>query len=428
MTEATKRRAVLIVNRWDDDNGRYERYLSHAEHDVYYVTTHKGLEPIAKDLAKGIEVVRSLSDDAEVLERVGQLARVAGGFDKVLALSEYDIALGASIRSHFGVVGTTPAEARLYVDKVAMKEAVVKAGVRAPRFVRAETARRVLEFAREVGFPVVIKPRIGAGSRGVYKIESEEQLLAHLQNFVLENYECEEYVEGSVLHVDGVTASSGIVFIQASKYFNTCLEFMAGMPLGSVFIQDSVLNERIERFTASVLRAIGLRVGAFHLELFLTGSGELVFLEIGARVGGAEVNFVIQEVLGVDIFSLWIGLEMGKKLPAAIPNEGAVGGWLLMPEPRDVPCRVKSVNSLLGRVNCLYCEILPKVGQILDGSGGYETISGRFRFKGDSADQVADAMGRVVHLFDMKYVAMDGYDADGGNSGVVGTAGQISSL
>jgi predicted ATP-grasp superfamily ATP-dependent carboligase len=413
MTEATKRCAVLIVNRWDDDNGRYERYLSHAENAVYYVTTQKGLDPIAKDLAKGIEVVNSLSDEAEVLEKVGRLARLAGGFDKVLALSEYDIALGARIRAHFGITGTTPDEARLYVDKVAMKEAVKKAGLRVPRFAQTETAGKVLEFAREVGFPVVIKPRVGAGSRGVYKSDSEEQLRARLQNLALENYECEEYVEGSILHVDGVTANSGIVFLQASRYFNTCLDFMAGIPLGSVFIQDRALNERIERFTAEVLRGIGLRVGAFHLELFLTGSGEFLFLEIGARVGGGEINFVIQDVLGIDIFSLWLGLEMGQELPAVIPDRGAVGGFLLIPEPRDIPCRVDSVTSLLGRVDCLYCEILPQVGQILDGSGGYETISGRFRFKGDSEEQVVAAIKKVVHLFDMKYSPIDGCNADG---------------
>src|SRR5262249_55129387 len=162
------------------------------------------------------------------LAQVDDLANITGGFDKVFALSEYDIELGAQVRSHLGISGTSPAQAHLYKHKVAMKKAMLEKGVRAPKYLHSDSINQIREFARDVGFPVILKPCVGAASRGVYKIQSEAQLLERLGDISLADYECEEYISGRVLHVDGVIARNELVVVQASKYINTCLEFNAG--------------------------------------------------------------------------------------------------------------------------------------------------------------------------------------------------------
>jgi ATP-grasp domain len=401
------RKSILIINRWDDDFAKYETHIDHTINDIYYITTEVGLKGIASNLAKAVRVVQTLSDYDTVLAKIAELATIVSSFDKVFALSEYDIELGAHIRSHFGIPGTTIAQAHIYKDKVAMKTAMISQNVRAPKHLHTENINQIIEFARDVGFPIILKPCVGAASNGVQKIQSETQLLECISDISLKDYQCEEYISGSVLHVDGIITKNKLFVIQASKYIGTCLEFNTGKPLGSVFIDDEILHARIEDFTKDVLQALELSTGAFHLEIFLTDDDELVFLEIGARVGGAEVGFVMREVLGFDLISLWLKLEMDELVfNTNKRNKTMVGGWLLIPVPSVIPCRVAAVKSLMGKVDGLYHEILPTTGQILDGKGGYEVISGRFRFEGKSTEVVESSIRRAICLFDIQYTPM----------------------
>jgi hypothetical protein len=124
-----------------------------------------------------------------------------------------------------------------------------------------------------------------------------------------------------------------------------------------------------------------------------------VFLEIGARVGGGEIPFLTKDLFGVDLVREWVKLELGESGAPYGEGEQVVGGFLMMPEPRSVPCRVIRCSSLVGRVPGLYKEILPSPGQILDGHGGYEHISGRFLFRGRRSSEVEDAVRQASRCF-----------------------------
>lgn len=50
-----------------------------------------------------------------------------------------------------------------------------------------------------------------------------------------------------------------------------------------------------------------------------------------------------------------------------------------MPEPTPRPCHVVGRNSLIGVVDGVYAEVLPEVGHVVRGVGGYDHVRGRFR-------------------------------------------------
>jgi hypothetical protein len=355
--------------------------------------------------AEEIVVLERLDGDA-VVAAARELERRLGRFDHVIALSEFDLETGARIRAELGVQGASPRDIRRVRDKVAMKRHVAAAGIRVPRFVPAASAETVRGFAAEVGLPVVLKPRDSAASQGVVVAESRDELEAALASVDLARYECEEYIAGDVFQLDGIVAADRLLAMRPARCINTDLAFARGERVGSVLNDDAELESRLRAFTARVLAALRLHTGAFHLEVFrvpadgLPGGYDLVFLEIGARVGGAQISYMWRDLYGVDLNDAWIRLQLGETVTLpALDASSPVGGFLLVPEPPGGPWQVAATRSLAGSIPELYLELLPPVGTILDGRGGYDDIAGRFRFRGDSSAQVEAAIRRAMREY-----------------------------
>ncbi|MEV7602224.1 ATP-grasp domain-containing protein [Kitasatospora sp. NPDC089797] len=395
--------AILYLNRWPlyEDERRWENRLAAAallfdpevDH-VTYVCDEGGRSGVPAG-AERVHVVPDFDDVDGVLKLVDAVVRDEGPFDHVIGLSEFLLDLAATMRERYGIQGSRPEETARFRDKTVMKELLAGAGLRVPRWASCRTEEQVLAAAEEFGYPVIVKPKRGAGSQGVSRIGSAAELRALCAERSLADLEIEEFVQGEVLHVDGVLDAAGRpLFLSTSRYVSNCLDFeLRGEPLGSVFQTDPAVRARCEDFAVRCLAALGLRSSAFHLELFDTGE-ELVFLEVGARVPGADVPYVVHDVHGVNMFRLWVDVLLGRpvELPAPVPERS--GGWLIVPGPRPLPRKVIASTPLIGEVPYVYQELVPKPGEVLiSRPGSYAMIQGgRFLFRGGTQEQIEAAV------------------------------------
>lgn len=395
---------ILFLNRWPRhrDGRRWENSLASPEdlfspeqYRVTYVCDPAGRTGVPTD-AESVHTVRDFADLEGVLESVDGIVRDEGPFDHVIAFSELLLDLAATLRERYGIPGPTPAGTAPFRDKTLMKATLARAGVRVPRWAACHSPEQVLKDAEDLGFPLIAKPVRGASSQGVREIASSEELRALCAEQSLDGYEIEEYVEGELLHVDGVLDQEGEpLFTCTSRYISTCLRFEQGEPLGSVLQTDPAVRARCEKFTLRCLDALGLKSSAFHLELFDTGR-ELVFLEVGARVPGADVPYVIHDVHGVNLFQLWVDVLLGHPVQPSVSDRAQSGGWLTIPRPRPLPQKVLSATTLLGEVPFLYRELVPSPGEVLEHTGGYATLQGgRFLFRGGTPEQIEEAVNSV---------------------------------
>jgi len=120
----------------------------------------------------------------------------------------------------------------------------------------------------------------------------------------------------------------------------------------------------------------------------------LVFLEVGARVPGADVPYVIDDVHGVNLWRLWVDVLLGRPVHLPVPAGEQSGGWLIIPSPRPLPRKVTATTPLLGDVAYVYRELVPRVGEVLVSKpGSYATIQGgRFLFRGGTQQQIEGAV------------------------------------
>ncbi|WP_181793151.1 acetyl-CoA carboxylase biotin carboxylase subunit family protein [Streptomyces sp. WELS2] len=395
--------AILFLNRWPlyEDERRWENRLAAPElvfdpqtDHVTYVCDEGGRSGVPAD-AERVHVVTDFGDVDGVLEIIDAVVREEGPFDHVIAFSEMLLDLAAVLRERYGIPGSGVEETARFRDKTVMKERVSRAGLRVPRWASCRTEEQILAAAEEFGYPVIVKPVRGASSQGVREIASPEELRALWAERSLDDLEIEEFVQGEILHVDGVLDATGEpLFLCTSRYLSTCLDFEAqGAPLGSVFQTDPEVRGRCEDFAVRCLAALGLRSSAFHLEFFDTGD-ELVFLEVGARVPGADVSYVINDVHGVNLWRLWVDVLLGRPVDPPARNPELSGGWLIIQGPKPLPQKVTSATPLLGQVPYVYRELVPRPGEVLvSRPGSYATLQGgRFLFRGGTQEQIEEAV------------------------------------
>lgn len=330
---------LLILHRVPYPRIEYARGIDHDLHEVTYF----GVAGLLATLPAGLR--------CEQVERPGKLgvfdeaqawlAQTPRRFDRVIALSEYDLIDAARLRAWLDVPGATPDEVRLVRDKVAMKAAVHEAGLRVPRFVGLP------EFIASPSTPgwrgrTVLKPLSGASSEDVVIFDTLEETAAAIRARrsgvarldaeiqLTDAYEVEEFVSGEILHFDGLVAQGEVLTVTASRYIGTCLAYAKGQPLGSYHFPVSA---SARAWVEAALKAVGIRQGSFHLEAIESGD-ELVFLEVGNRVGGADVVATFECATGVHMPSEELRILLDGKPSRALPptqTQTQWYGWFVFP-------------------------------------------------------------------------------------------------
>lgn len=388
---------IVIINRWNDQFSCYSNYIDHSVHNIVYISTRDNLVNLVTSAAKKIVLVDDITDFAGLVEAIHESIGTLGTIDRLIALSEFDLISAAKLREHFKIQGNFPEQVARFRDKVVMKQTILAAGLKAPVYNELNAYEDALAFARQHGFPLIIKPRNGAASIGVMKIDSLQALEEARASISLEDSQIEQYIEGVIYHVDGIADNSGVAFSKVSQYVNTCFEFSQGKALGSYVLPDNLFSRQIEQFTEDCLSALGIFNSAFHLEI-ICNEGELYFLEVGARVGGGEIPFTMAEVYKIDLYQEWISLQLnsGRSSLRDRESEHYTSGFVLFPEP--VGKKLIKVDSEL-KSSTVYAAIFPDEGHFFDGHGGYDTILARFRFRAQSAELVEEAVRATINNF-----------------------------
>ena len=246
---------------------------------------------------------------------VSYIAR-AQPIDRIVALDEFDMENVAALREHLRIPGMGLTTIRYFRDKLAMRARAQEAGILVPEFAHVLNHNALREFMSRVPGPWLLKPRSQASGIGMKKIHKPEELwpwldqLGDQQSFYL----LEQFVPGSVYHVDGVISEREVVLAEAHAYGTPPLEtsHQGGVFTTRTLPRDSEEARALQKINRDLVAGLGLQRGVTHAEFLKShADGRFYFLEIAARVGGAYIADVIEASTGIDLWREWARLEVG---------------------------------------------------------------------------------------------------------------------
>ncbi|GAA1310082.1 ATP-grasp domain-containing protein [Saccharothrix xinjiangensis] len=322
---------ILIAHRIPAAITPLGEWLRDIAHRVVLVTSDEAAPGYA-DAFDRVVAVASYSTGDAVVEQLHRLCR-DHDVSRIVYGTEEDVLRLARVRDRYGIPGLSGADALPYRDKLSMKERVADL-LPTPRFHRPAGPADAVAFADRVGWPLVVKPRFGYGSRGVAVVRSPDALLRDIASRPDDDVLVEEFIEGSVYHVDGFMQHGEVLFSCPSAYFNDCLAFADGRPLGSWQLDPG--DSFAERLSAFAVRVVGLFPATgftpFHLEVFRrAGTDEIHFCEVAARLGGAHVFETLGAAAGINPVRTWYRRQAGLDEPVGFTPSADRFGWLLVP-------------------------------------------------------------------------------------------------
>jgi len=288
-------------------------------------------------------------------------------------------------------IGPTPDAIRTMGDKVAAKRAMRAAGVPCvpgPDGELPDDPAAILQAAREIGYPIIVKAAGGGGGRGMRVVHDEKALIEavsltreearrafgkpalYLEKFL----QHPRHIEIQVLcDQHGTALSLGSRDCSMQRRHQKVLEEAPATGI------DPVALRNVEQRCAEACRLIGYR-GAGTFE-FLYEDGEFYFIEMNTRL---QVEHpVTEETTGIDIVQEQIRIAQGLPLTFSqadvqvqghafecrinaedpftfVPSPGVIADWLI---PGGKGVRVDShvshgvvvpphYDSMIGKVIC----------------------------------------------------------------------------
>ena len=269
------------------------------------------------------------SSREDLIHSVSYLARSAS-IDRIIPLDEFDLNAAAALREHLRIPGMGQTTVRHFRDKLAMRIEAQEAGIRVPDFVSTINYDAIRAFMDRCVPPWILKPRSEASAVGLKKIYEAETLwrtldeLGDRQSYFL----LEEFIPGSVYHVDALVNDNSVAFAEAHGYLNPPFEVMHD---GGIFASRTLDRASDEALTCQslneqLIESLGMVRGAVHTE-FIRGAddGQFYFLETAARVGGANIADMVDRVealLGEYMHRFREDFHASMSVPDSIEDEG----------------------------------------------------------------------------------------------------------
>jgi biotin carboxylase len=402
-------KSVLVTNTGDT---AHAAQLA-ARHDlrVVFVTEPRFVDqyPDGTEFA----LVDSLNDPAAAVGSVVR-QRDLSAFTHVVSLSERAAPVAGYLRSYLGLPGTPFDVMTNCTNKYAMKRALKRAEIRTARFMLAGSAEHVSSAAEQLGWPVIIKPVIGAGVDATFVIHDAEdlasetvqtnlRLLAAPRTTSEKNFPVvvEQYLPVvEELHCDGYVRDGVIEFARVSRYLRPVFQYTNGV-FGSQLLPDSEpVAKEVRAMHDRSVRAVGLADGVTHFEALRTERG-LFAGEIACRPGGGGIRRMLQLASGFDTWDAHIRTALGEgyrpELPTPTTGESIL--QLMLPSPRGTIRAISDARDFEDIPGLIEATIKYRPGEKIDGLIDSSSVSGYVFVRLSATDVPADTVHAVEQAF-----------------------------
>jgi len=329
--------------------------------------------------------------------------------DRLESTIEAHTMAAAQAREACTIPGTSVRTAWLCRDKPSMKEVLRAAGIPTAASAAVTSAADVHAFVADTGFPVILKPRTGAGALDTVRVDDAGRLDEALGRFGgqgVESIAVEEFVEGHEGFYDTVSIDGHAALDFVSHYYPNVLEAMRTRWISPQFVSTNRIDsagdyQELRELGARVNAALGIGTSATHMEWFFGPKG-LRFSEIGCRPPGVGAWDLYSAGNDLDLYRAWAEAIVHGHIGARPSRQFATGIVALRPDRDGHISGYSGVDETQARVGEWVLDAhLPDPGtptQPVE-AGYWANAYVRMRHPDyDALRGMLDDVGRTVHV------------------------------
>jgi biotin carboxylase len=261
----------------------------------------------------------------------------------------------AAVTERLGLPSIGIRAAERLTHKITMRRELAEQGVPQPRFAAVRDLASGRSALRTTGLPAVLKPVDSGGQRGVFRIESEDDLELNLHVALAESPTREAIVEG---FVEGIEMNGIVIARDGDVRVLTLSDRLRppgiGFGVGWIHVYPaSVYGDQLElaqQVAEHAVRALGMRTGIAFPQLIASPDGHVAVVEVAARIPGGQMADLVRHAVGVDLVEIALRQALGEEVgdEIALPRfTQPLAIRFLTAEPGPLPAgRVVSVGSL----------------------------------------------------------------------------------
>jgi carbamoyl-phosphate synthase large subunit len=249
------------------------------------------------------------------------------------------------------IIGSDRKSLEMAEDREQFEAALERLGIARPRGRAAGSFRQARSIARELGFPVLVRPSFVLGGRGMEIVYNEGQLASYVETAPPvtpgKPLLVDKYLRGLEVEVDAVYDGEDILIPGIFEHIER-----AGIHSGdsiSVYppqTLDAAMQNRILEVTLAIARELQTR-GSINIQ-FVIHDGEPYIIEANPRA--SRTVPIISKATGVNLVAAAVRVALGEKL-----RDMPYGTGLLDPMPFvvvKVPvfsfAKMRGVETILG--------------------------------------------------------------------------------
>lgn len=214
-----------------------------------------------------------------------------------------------------GLCGITYESALCVTNKARMKQHFLEGGVRTAEFCKVSSFEEAKAACRQISMPVIFKSVDMSGSRGIIRVDNEDEI-ENAFRYSLTSTHCdyilvEKFLEGYEIGVDGYVSEDDWFIVPHDKILHS--NGATNVPVGHAFPFEcsSSLRKDIEEQIKKALYALGLKKAFFNADVMICGDRSYI-IEIGARCGATCIPELISIHYGIDYYEKMILNALGE--------------------------------------------------------------------------------------------------------------------
>ena len=246
-----------------------------------------------------VEVVTADVGDFESLMRIAD-----SSFERIVTSHELLLEIVAQANEALGLPGLSVETVRDALDKSRLKAALNAAGISTPRHQLVTGFAEAQRFAREIGFPIVLKSLSGSGALATFVVHSEDDLKRIIG---LGPFLAEQYITGQELCVDTITIDGEPRFHSVCCYQPSILEAVEDPETQWTCVMPRDMSP-YANFIAqglAAVRALSVKNAMTHMEGLIDTNGRSWFIDATLRPAGARIAPMLAHAYDINPYLAW---------------------------------------------------------------------------------------------------------------------------